>query len=119
MVEGKEFRRRVRPTPAPHAEQRLVGPGARHGGRPRREPPRAVVERGPDRPGMGQTPWTKNPFARAAASRSAFSGRYSSESYQRLAASRLGNSRITGNVGFAPSTTSNFPPATRTRPLYF
>src|SRR5262245_45031995 len=69
--------------------------------------------------GMAQTPWTRNPFARAAASRSAFSGRYSSESYQRLAASRLGNSRITGNVGFAPSTTSNFPPATRTRPLYF
>src|SRR5262245_46388545 len=37
------------------------GPGARHGDRPRREPPRAVVERGPDRPGHESDALDKEP----------------------------------------------------------
>src|SRR5262249_6312555 len=60
MVEGKGFRRRVRPSPAPHAKQRLVGPGARHGGRPRREP---TARRHRTRPGSFWE-WVRRPGRR-------------------------------------------------------
>src|SRR5262245_3038300 len=52
--------------------------------------------------------------------RSAFGARYSSESYQRLACSMLGNSSTTTRFGRqSPSRTSMAPPRTRNRPPYF
>src|SRR5580704_1511324 len=58
-------------------------------------------------------------LARPARSRIAFGSRYSSESYQRFACSRLGNSSTTTRFGFqSPSTVWWAPPRTRNRPPY-
>jgi hypothetical protein len=66
-----------------------------------------------------ETPSTITMSVRPAFIRSARGARYSSESYQRWAAARLGNSITTSRVGFqSPSTVWCPPPRTRNRPPY-
>jgi hypothetical protein len=66
------------------------------------------------------TPSTRTTLPLAVRNRSAFSARYSSESYQRRACSMLGNSVTTMRFGFqSPSSVCTWPPRTRNVPPYF